>query len=195
MTAVAERPPASSSGTGAQTIASRARGWAIPPDQLAMRDKDYGIWKEMAWGEVWDTVLDAAHGLLALGVETGDRVSIHSEDRPEWVIMDFAVVAVRGITVGMYPTNPAAEVEYTLNDCGAKVHIVEDQEQADKVIELPDAAFPTVEKIVYIEPRGIRRSDDDRLLFWDDFLAMGRDHRAANPNAVDARWRTLNPTT
>jgi long-chain acyl-CoA synthetase len=186
MTAVAERPSASSSGTGAQTIASRARGWAQShPDQLAMRDKDYGIWKEMAWGEVWDTVLDAAHGLLALGVETGDRVSIHSEDRPEWVIMDFAVVAVRGITVGMYPTNPHAEVEYTLNDCGAKVHIVEDQEQADKVIELPRQAFPTVEKIVYIEPRGIRRSDDDRLVSFEDFLEIGREHRKAHPNAVE----------
>ena len=56
-------------------------------------------------------MLDAAHALLALGVEPGDRVSIHSEDRPEWVILDIATVAVRGITVGFYPTNPAAEVE------------------------------------------------------------------------------------
>ena len=46
----------------------------------------------------------------------GDRVSIQSEDRPEWVILDLATVAVRGITVGFYPTNPAAEVEYLLTD-------------------------------------------------------------------------------
>ncbi len=149
-----------------------------------MRVKDFGIWREMVWGEVWDTVLDAAHGLLALGASTGDRITIHSEDRPEWVIMDLATVAIRGITVGMYPTNPAAEVEYTLNDCGAKIHIVEDQEQADKIIDLPAAAFPSVEKIVYIEPRGIRRSDDPRLLAWDDFLALGNEHRKANPSAV-----------
>ncbi len=188
MTAVAERPSASSAGTGATTIASRARTWALThPTQLAMRDKDLGIWKELAWGELWDTVLDAANALLALGVEPGDRVSVHSEDRPEWIIMDFAAVAIRGITVGMYPTNPPAEVEYTLNDCGSKIHVAEDQEQADKIIDLPAQAFPTVEKIVYIEPRGIRRSDDSRLLFWDDFLQLGRDHRAANPGAVDAR--------
>ena len=44
----------------------------------------------------WNLVLDAAHGLLALGVDVGDRVSIHAEDRPEWVILDLATVAVRG---------------------------------------------------------------------------------------------------
>ncbi|MEZ5340344.1 MAG: AMP-binding protein [Acidimicrobiales bacterium] len=125
------------------------------------------------------------HGLLALNFQRGDRL-IHAEDRSEWVIMDLAAVALRGITVGLYPTNPAAEVVYTLNDCGSKIHIVEDQEQADKVIDLPASDFPLIEKIVYIEPRGIRRSTDERLLSWDDFIALGREHRAANAGAVDA---------
>ncbi len=188
MTAVAERPASSNAGSGYPTVASRARDWAMSaPTQLAMREKHLGIWHEHLWGDTWTTILEAAHGLIALGVDVGDRVSIHAEDRTEWVIMDLATVAVRGITVGMYPTNPAAEVEYTLNDCGAKVHLVEDQEQADKVIELPASTFPTVEKIIYVEPRGIRRSEDPRLLFWDDFLTLGREHRAANANAVEQR--------
>ncbi|MEJ7720462.1 MAG: AMP-binding protein [Ilumatobacteraceae bacterium] len=104
--------------TGFSTIASLARRWAVEhPTNVAMREKDFGIWHEYTWAELWELVLDAAHGLLALGVDVGDRVSIHSEDRPEWVIVDFATVAVRGITVGLYPTNPAAEVEYLLGDC------------------------------------------------------------------------------
>ncbi len=152
-----------------------------------MREKDLGIWKEWTWGDTWEAVELAAHALISLGVEPGDRVSIHAEDRPEWVIMDLATVAIRGITVGLYPTNPHAEVEYTLNDCGAKIHLAEDQEQADKVIELPAANYPTVEKIVYLEPRGIRRSDDARLMDWTDFLALGRAHREATPDAVEAR--------
>lgn len=194
MTAVAERSPASSSESETATIASRSRDWAQSnPTQLAMRVKDFGIWREMAWGQVWETVLDAAHGLLALGASTGDRVSIHSEDRPEWVIMDLATIAIRGVTVGMYPTNPAAEVEYTLNDCGAKLHVVEDQEQADKIIDLPAQAFPSVEKIIYIEPRGIRRSEDPRLLGWDDFLALGQEHRKTNPSAVSDQMAAAQP--
>ena len=188
MVAVAENPSAQLSGAGYRTVAARAQEWAEKaPTQVAMRDKNLGVWKELTWGEVWETILDAANGLLALGVDVGDRVSIHSEDRPEWVILDLATVAIRGITVGHYPTNPHAEVEYTLNDCGAKIHMVEDEEQADKVLDLPAAAYPNVEKLIYLEPRGIRRNPDERLMDWQDFLALGRDHRASNPGAVEER--------
>ena len=87
-------------------------------------------------------MLLAAHGLLALGVEVGDRVSIHSEDRPEWVILDIATTAVRGVTVGLYPTNPAAEVQYLLSDSGSRIHLAEDKEQADKLMEVIDTLPP-----------------------------------------------------
>jgi long-chain acyl-CoA synthetase len=183
-----DRPADTPVGPGYRTIATRAKEWADKrPDSVAMRDKDLGIWRERTWAEVWDDVMTAAHGLLALGVDVGDRVSIHSEDRPEWVILDLAAVAVRGVTVGLYPTNPAAEVVYTLNDCGSKIHLAEDEEQADKVIETPDGTFPSVDKVIFIEPRGIRRSTDPRLMDWNDFMALGQEHRQANNGAVEAR--------
>jgi long-chain acyl-CoA synthetase len=181
-------PETAGSRSGHRSVASRARDWAERrPNQVAMRQKDFGIWQETTWGEAWDTILTAAHGLLALGVDVGDRVSIHAEDRTEWVLMDLAAVAVRGITVGLYPTNPAAEVEYTLNDCGTKVHLVEDQEQADKVLDLPPSSYPTVERIIYLEPRGMSTYDDGRLMSWDEFCDLGRRHRAEHPGAVEAR--------
>lgn len=151
-----------------------------------MREKDFGIWQEISWSELWDHVETAAHGLLALGVGVGDVVSIHSEDRPEWVILDMASVAIRGISTGFYPTNPTAEVEYLLNDSRASVHFAEDQEQVDKVFDLPRDRFPHVNTIIYVEPRGVRRYDDDRLMFWDDFMELGREHRSANAGAVAA---------
>ena len=84
------------------TVAAFAQEWARrTPQHVAMREKDFGIWRERTWDEVWTEVVDAAHALIALGVQPGDRVSIHSEDRPEWVILDLATVAVRGITVGL----------------------------------------------------------------------------------------------
>ena len=86
MTTLVDRPDAPSSAVGYRTVAAMVREWAEKiPDAVAMREKDYGIWQETTWREYWDTVLDAAHALLALGVAEGDRVSIHSEDRPEWV--------------------------------------------------------------------------------------------------------------
>ena len=157
------------------------------PDNVALREKDFGIWQETTWREYWEVVLDAAHGLLALGVDPGDRVSIHSEDRPEWVILDLAAIAVRGITVGLYPTNPAAEVQYLLSDSGAEIHLAEDQEQADKVMEVIDT-LPDLRKIIHVEPRGFRKwRDDDRFIFWDDFIELGRQHRAENSGAVEER--------
>jgi long-chain acyl-CoA synthetase len=186
MTTVLERPDAPTADVGFMTPPAYVRQWAAQhPDLVAMREKDFGIWQEITWSEYWETLLDAAHGLLALDVYEGDRVSIHSEDRPEWVILDMATVAVRAITVGLYPTNPSAEVEYLLSDSGAVVHLVEDQEQADKVMAVIDS-LPNLRKIIHIEPRGFRKwRDDERFISWDDFLEIGRGHREANPRMVE----------
>lgn len=186
MTAVAERSQTPLSSTGCRTVATYVRDRALAmPRVVAMREKDYGIWQEITWADLWERVEAAAHGLLALGLQTGDRVSIHSEDRPEWVVLDIATVAVRGITVGLYPTNPSAEVEYLLTDSGASIHLAEDEEQADKVMAVIDR-LPGLEKIIHAEARGFRRyRDDERFIFWDDFLDLGRAHRVENPGAVE----------
>ena len=187
MTTTAETRPSSLAGAGTVTVATLARDWAArAPDQVAMREKDLGIWQEYTWDRVWNDVVDAAHALLALGVEPGDRVSIHSEDRPEWVILDLATVAVRGITVGFYPTNPAAEVDYLLGDCGATVHFAEDQEQVDKLFSIPRTAAGLT-RIIYAEPRGLAEHTDPRLMSWAELLEVGRQHRAANAGAVERR--------
>ncbi len=188
MTLTEQAQPTGSGTTGVTTVASLARDWARrAPDQVAMREKDFGIWHEITWSELWETIEDVAHGLIALGVEPDDRVAIHSEDRPEWVILDLATVAIRGITVGFYPTNPAAEVEYLLQDSGASVHFAEDEEQYDKVDEIDPSALPALSTIVFVEPRGMVGKDDPRLLFWDSLVEQGRAHKAAHPTAVADR--------
>ncbi|MEX2654450.1 MAG: AMP-binding protein [Acidimicrobiia bacterium] len=180
--------------TGFPTVATLVRDRALAmPNAVAMREKDYGIWQEITWDTFWEQVELAAHGLIALGLEVGDRVSIHSEDRPEWVILDIATVAARGVTVGLYPTNPAAEVQYLLSDSGSKIHLAEDQEQADKVLDVLDT-LPNLKKIIHVEPRGFRQlRDDDRFIFWDDFLELGREHARSNPNAVAERMAAADP--
>jgi long-chain acyl-CoA synthetase len=169
------------------TIASRIRDRAhAEPGRVALREKEFGIWQEITWADYWANVLDVAHGLLALGVDVGDRVAIHSENRPEWLYVDVAAVAVRAMTMGMYPTNPAPEVRYLLENSGAKILVAEDQEQVDKALAVADA-LPALERIVYIEPRGVRHYDDPRLVPWSDFLALGRRHRDDHPGAIEER--------
>jgi long-chain acyl-CoA synthetase len=175
-------------GAGYASVAAKVRDRAaLTPQAVALREKDYGIWQEITWADLWEQVVAAANGLLALGVSPGDRISIHSEDRPEWVILDLATVAVRGIVVGLYPTNPAPEVEYLLTDSGARIHLAEDQEQADKVMEVIDR-LPALERIIHVEPRGFRAwRGDGRFLFWEDFLQQGRQYRAQHPDQLERR--------
>ncbi len=195
MTTTVEKPESPQTGSGAPTVASRIRDWAQQrPDSVVMREKDYGVWQEKSWSQLWDEILTASHGLLALGVDARDVVSIHSEDRPEWVILDIAAVAIRAITTGLYPTNPTAEVEYLVNDSGAKVHLAEDQEQVDKVLEVDRSRFPNLKTILYVEPRGVGSYDDDRLMFWNDFMELGRRHRVEHPGAVEARMAEAEAT-
>ena len=195
MTVAEAAPSSASAGSGATvTVASRARDWSRrAPKQVSMRYKEFGIWNELTWEAVWQQVDEAAHALIALGVEPGDRVAIHAEDRPEWVIMDLATVAVRAITVGLYPTNPAAEVEYLLADSGAVIHLAEDQEQVDKVFEVDQSKIGNVRRIIFIEPRGMMDATDERLLFWDAFLALGREHKTQFPDAVERRMAEARP--
>jgi long-chain acyl-CoA synthetase len=179
---------------GTTTIATRVRDRAgSDPGRIAMREKDFGVWQQVTWAQYWENVLDVAHAYLALGVQPGDRVAVHSENRCEWLYSDLATVAVRAATVGLYPTNPPAEVGYLLADSGARILVAEDQEQVDKVLQVLDE-LPALERIVYLEPRGVRRRyQHPRLLGWDDLLALGREHRTAHPGAVDALMESARP--
>ncbi|MFD4671049.1 AMP-dependent synthetase/ligase [Lentzea sp. NPDC058450] len=160
------------------TVVTRVRDRAeSTPDQVALRAKDFGIWQEVTWSCYWANVELVGHALLALGLQPGERVAIHAENRREWLYADLGIVAARGITVGLYPTNPASEVAYLLSHSGTRILIAEDQEQVDKALLVLEDT-PDLEWIVYLEPRGIKgRYDNPKLMAWDDFLALGAAHR------------------
>lgn len=153
------------------------------PDRVALREKEFGIWQETTYAGYWELVQVAGMAFRALGVEPGDRIAIHSENRLAWVVCDLAAQAIQGVSVGLYPTNPAPEVEYLLGHSEAKVLIAEDQEQVDKALEVKDR-LPNLERIVYVEPRGVRTYDDPILMSWDDFLSEGRRLYEAAPDTV-----------
>lgn len=176
-----------SPATSTSTLVTRVREHArTRPKAVALRDKHLGVWRPWTWEHYWDQIQLTGHALLALGVAPGDRVAIHSENRPEWLVADLGALSVRAASVGVYPTNPAAEVAYLLADSGAVVLVAEDQEQVDKALEVIDQC-PDLRHVVYLEPRGIRgRYDHPALMSWEDFLARGAEHRAAHPGAVEA---------
>ena len=98
---------------------------------------------------------------------------IRDRNRPEWIIADIGIQAIRSITVGLYPTNPAPEVKYLLGHSESKVLFAEDQEQVDKVLEVL-ADLPSLVKIVYFESKGITKYENEKLISWDEFIEIGK---------------------
>jgi long-chain acyl-CoA synthetase len=134
------------------------------PRDVALRKKDLGRWHEWTWAEYEERVARVAAGLRACGIERGDRIAIQSENRPEWLIADVAAQALGAIVVGIYPTSPAAEVEYLLGHSGAKLLVAEDEEQVDKALAVR-AELPDLREVFVVDPRGVRSEGVRR---WDE---------------------------
>jgi long-chain acyl-CoA synthetase len=181
----ASAPPA---GAVAMTLPERLRRWASArPDEVALRHKDLGVWREYTWREYADHAARAGLGLLALGVKPGDHVAVVGDNRPEWLFADLGAQGTGAVVVGVYATSPASEIEYILEHAGCVVVVVEDEEQLDKVLAVEDR-LPTLRRIVIMEPRGAAHHlAAGRCITFEHLLDMGRGRpRAEYDAAVDA---------
>jgi long-chain acyl-CoA synthetase len=109
---------------------------AATPDAIAYRYHDGGGWRTMTFGEADVAAEEIAAGLAARGVVPGDRVCLVSQTRLEWVLCDLGVLLAGGATVPIYSSNTAEQSEFIIRDAGAKLVIVEDAVQRDKLLAL-----------------------------------------------------------
>jgi long-chain acyl-CoA synthetase len=143
----------------------------------AVRYKDGDQWVDRSFSEVMEIVRPLALGLAELGVVKGDRVSILGNTRPEWTYFDFAALSIGATVVPIYQTNSPEECRYVLENSDAKVVVVEDDEQLQKIREVRDQ-LPQLEQIV----RMTGSSDD--ALSMEDLAAKGA-------GGDQARWESL----
>jgi len=162
------------------------------PEMIAMREKNFGKWEEITYQKYWEQAQWIGCALNYFGVDTQDSVAIHSENRPEWFIADVGIQAIGAISVGLYPTNPPAEVLYLIGHSESKILFAEDQEQVDKALEVIDE-LPGLKKIIYFEPRGLTNYDNPLLMTWDDFLYIGKEEFEKNPNFVNDKLELIDP--
>ena len=162
-------------------LAHNAANW---PDDIALREKDFGIWNTITWGEYNARTRAFACAMHALGLGKGDVVALIGDNRPDWVMGEIAAHAVGAMSLGMYRDALDEEVAYLVTHAGAKLVMAEDEEQADKILRLGDRV-PSVRHIVYSDPRGIRKYDDPRLIAVDAFNAKGEAALAADPGLYD----------
>ena len=154
--------------------------------RVAIRHKEYGIWRDVTWGQYGEKVRQVAMGLISLGLKKGECVSVISENRPEWVYADFGIMSAGGVTAGIYTTNAAEECGYVVQNSDSRFYIAENEEQFDKALKFRKDT-PTLEKIIVIEMEGLKRYKDSMLMSFDDLLKLGKEFDAKNPGLFEQR--------
>jgi long-chain acyl-CoA synthetase len=146
------------------------------PDHLMRKRK--GLWEVVSTQEIAETVEAFSCGLMALGVKPGDKVVLVSEDRPKWLLTDYAVLTAGAADVPIYPTLNAQETAYIANNSDAEVAIVSNQDQANKLLSQKEN-LKRLKNIVIFDtpPEGVLGD----LLPWDRVIAWGKDYAAKNP--------------
>jgi long-chain acyl-CoA synthetase len=149
-------------------------GWAErTPDAVALRRNESCVWNEYTWRDYAERAALVGLGLLELGVQPGEHVAIHSENRPEWLFTDIGAQGVGAVTVGVYPTSPASEVEYLLRHSGAVVLIAENEEQLDKALEIRERV-PDLRHIVLMDTRLVGDMlNDPQIITFAELEALG----------------------
>jgi long-chain acyl-CoA synthetase len=145
-----------------------------------------GRYRPQSWSEIADATARLARGLVALGVEPGDRVVLVSESRPEWVVADLAIMSIGAVSVPAYTTNTVEDHRHILGNSGARVAIVSTAALAERV--LPAARqVPSVGAVVAAEPVPDAPAEV-RLHAWEDVLA-----NEGEAGAIEARLARLAP--
>ena len=150
----------------------------------AYREKEFGIWQSWTWSEASLEIENFALGLMDLGVKKGDFVAIIGRNRPSMYWGMVAVQMLNAVPVPLYQDSVAEEMAYVLEHCGAKFVIVGDQEQVDKIIEVQENVSG-IERIIYFDPKGLRKYDHNALSSFADIQKKGVDLRKSHESELD----------
>ncbi len=150
----------------------------------AYREKEFGIWQSWTWSEASLEIENFALGLMDLGVKKGDFVAIIGRNRPSMYWGMVAVQMLNAVPVPLYQDSVAEEMAYVLEHCGAKHVIVGDQEQVDKIIEVQETVSG-IERIIYFDPKGLRKYDHNALSSFSDVQKHGVEQRKSHLSELD----------
>jgi long-chain acyl-CoA synthetase len=184
------------SAPGAQTVSTVARAVqaldTVPKLLLrnaaeyatrpAIRHKDFGIWQTWTWAQMRDEVRALAVGLRKLGFERGDVVAIVGDNRPRLYATFAAVQSIGGIAVPAYQDSVADEMAYVLDHAEARIAVVQNQEQVDKLLSVADR-LPKLRTIIFEEERGLAGYDPTNLHSFEYVQNLGREEMRRNPGA------------
>ena len=166
-----------------QSVAQLFRARLAPDGQRkAARYKAAGKWQDMTWADLNTRAEEAAWGLIAIGVNRGDTVSIIANTRLEWIVADVAAAFASGTVVPIYQSNTPEEVRFILDNAGVSVVFAEDQKQLGKLLQIRDRV-PKVRHVILLEGEG----DGQWVLSMEQLKQRGREAKAQRPGELQQR--------
>src|SRR5262245_53835296 len=161
-------------------------------DKVAMREKHLGIWRSISWREYGERARHVGLGLVALGLQPRDVVSIISDNCPEWLYTDLGVLSVGGVTNGIYTTDAPGQVEYIVNDSGTRFFFAENEEQLDKILEVRSKC-PQLVKIFVYDMEGLHAFADPQVMPFAELLELGARYDREHPGDFDRLVEIVEP--
>ena len=159
---------------------------------IALREKKYGIWQEVTWREYAAHVRAVALGLEGLGLRPGDTIAVISGNRPAWLYVELAAQSIGAVPLGLYVDALPEQVSRVLEHSEARVVLVEDQEQADKVLGVRDA-LPRLERIVVDDTRGLETYREPMIVSLERVETEGREIDGREPGRYEAMLAQRRP--
>jgi long-chain acyl-CoA synthetase len=154
-------------------------------EKIAMREKDLGVWRSISWREYGENVRHVGLGLVSLGLQPRDVVSVLADNCPEWLYVDLGTLCAGGVTNGIYTTDSARQVEYIVNDSGSRFVFVENEEHLDKILEVRTRC-PQLVTIIVIDMEGLHGFSDAQVLSFEALLELGARYEREHPEIWDS---------
>lgn len=140
-----------------------------PEQDTALAKKENGEWRRYSIQEYVNTTNIISFALIKIGIKKNDKVAIISSNRPEWNILDMAIQKVGAITVPIYPTISKDDYKIIINNCEAKLAIIEGLSVLSKIEEIRPE-IPSIEHIYTF----VKRSEQYPI--WDDLISLGKEN-------------------
>ena len=162
------------------------------PQAAAMREKEYGIWQTLSWGDLAKLVARLAAGLSQRGLRAGDHMVVVGANRPRLYAVMLAAQSLGAVPVPLYQDAAGAEYVFPMTNAAVRLAYAEDQEQVDKLLEAR-AACPALAHIFFDNPRGLRKYDEPGLESVDDLIAEGSRVLQSQPRFLEESAARVRP--
>jgi len=149
-------------------------------DKVAMREKEFGIWRPYTWQDYYDNVKYLTLGMVSLGLKRGDRVSMIGDNRPEGLWAEMAAMCAGAIGVWLFQDCMIEEVKYIIDHSDTKIFVGETQEEVDKSLSIKDDCT-NLEWVIWDDPKGMRNYHQDFLMSIRDVQDLGRELDRKDP--------------